>query len=75
MRMINGPAQFALIGLVILVFFAILLIQQNLPNLAKYPIARRAYVHLYNGLYVDIPFSRLVRRFCPIYAQPKGVKS
>ena len=74
-RMINGPAQFALIGLVILVFFAILLIQQNLPNLAKYPIARRAYVHLYNGLYVDIPFSRLVRRFCPIYAQPKGVKS
>ena len=74
-RMINGPAQFALIGLVMLVFFAILLIQQNLPNLAKYPIARRAYVHLYNGLYVDIPFSRLVRRFYPIYAQPKGVKS
>ncbi|MHB8165722.1 MAG: NADH-quinone oxidoreductase subunit L [Sulfuricella sp.] len=74
-RLINGPGQFALIGLVMLVFFAILLIQQNLPNLAKYPIARRAYVHLYNGLYVDIPFSRLMRRFCPIYAQPKGVKS
>ena len=74
-RMINGPAQFAIIGLVMLVFFAILLIQQNLPNLVKYPIARRAYVHLYNGLYVDIPFSRLVRRFYPIYAQPKGVKS
>lgn len=74
-RTINGPGQFALIGLVMLVFFAILLIQQNLPNLARYPIARRAYVHLYNGLYVDIPFSRLVRRFCPIYARPKGVKS
>ncbi|MHB1670333.1 NADH-quinone oxidoreductase subunit L [Thiomonas sp.] len=76
-RMINGPAQFALIGLVMLVFFAILLIQQNLPNLAKYPIARRAYVHLYNGLYVDIPFSRLVQRVWPTrdisYAQPKGV--
>ncbi|MHB1271942.1 MAG: NADH-quinone oxidoreductase subunit L [Rhodanobacter sp.] len=76
-RMVNGPAQFALIGLVMLVFFAILLIQQSLPNLAKYPIARRAYVHLYNGLYVDIPFSRLVQQFWPIqavpYAQPKEV--
>ena len=83
-RMINGPSQFPLIGLVMLVFLVILLIQQNLPNLAKYSIARRAYVHLYNGLYVDIPFSRLMRRLCPIYNQPeshpiypkpKGVKS
>lgn len=76
-RIVNGPTQFALIGLVMLVFLAILLIQQNLPSLAKYPIARRAYVHLYNGLYVDIPFSRLVQRFWPIqavpYTQPKGV--
>ena len=73
-RTVNSPIQFVLIGLIMLVFFTILLIQQNLPNLAKYPIARRAYVHLYNGLYVDIPFSRLVQRFCPIYKQPKGVK-
>ena len=73
-RMINGPTQFALIGLVVLVFFIILLIQQNLPNLLKYPFACRAYVHLYNGLYVDIPFSRLIRRFFPIVTQPKGVK-
>lgn len=76
-RLANGPVQFALIGLVMLVFFALLLIQQNLPRLAQYPIARRAYVHLYNGLYVDIPFSRLVQRVWPIrdvsYAQPKGV--
>jgi NAD(P)H-quinone oxidoreductase subunit 5 len=76
-RMVNGPTQFAIIGLVMLTFFVILLIQQNLPNLAKYPIARRAYVHFYNGLYVDVPFSRLVQRFWPIqaalYTQPKGV--
>ncbi|MBW8072500.1 MAG: NADH-quinone oxidoreductase subunit L [Ferrovum sp.] len=76
-RMVNGPAQFTLIGLVMLTFFAILLIQQNLPNLVQYPIARRAYVHLYNGLYVDIPFSRLLQRFWPMqtapYDQPKGV--
>ena len=78
-RMINGPTQFALIGLVMLVFLVILLIQQNLPNLAQYPIARRAYVHLRNGLYVDIPFSRLVQQFWSIqavpYTQSKGVKS
>ncbi|MHB8247411.1 MAG: NADH-quinone oxidoreductase subunit L [Acidithiobacillus sp.] len=76
-RLINGPAQFPLIGLVMLVFFVILLIQQSLPNLTKYPSARRAYVHLSNGLYVDIPFSRLVQRLWPIqavpYVQPKGV--
>ena len=76
-RMVDGPAQFTLIGLVMLTFFAILLIQQNLPNLVQYPIARRAYVHLYNGLYVDIPFSRLLQRFWPMQAapcnQPKGV--
>ncbi|VAY88557.1 NADH-quinone oxidoreductase subunit L [mine drainage metagenome] len=78
-RMVTSPTQFALVGLVMLTFFSILLIQQNLPNLAKYPMARRAYVHLYNGLYVDIPFSRLLQRFWPIqtvpYAQPKGVQS
>ncbi|EQD42781.1 NADH dehydrogenase (Quinone), partial [mine drainage metagenome] len=78
-RMVSSPTQFALVGLVMLTFFSILLIQQNLPNLAKYPMARRAYVHLYNGLYVDIPFSRLLQRFWPTqaahYAQPKGVQS
>jgi NAD(P)H-quinone oxidoreductase subunit 5 len=76
-RIVNGPAQIPLIGVVMLVFFTILLIQQSLPNLGKYPVARRAYVHLYNGLYVDIPFSRLVQWFWPIQAvphvQPKGV--
>nr|AGE14101.1 putative uncharacterized protein [uncultured prokaryote] len=75
-QMANSPTQLALIGLVVLTFFTILLIQQNLPNLVQYPIMRRAYVHLYNGLYVDIPFSRLLQRFWPIQTapvQPKGV--
>ncbi len=76
-RMVSGPTQLALIGMVMLTFFAILVIQQNLPNLGRYKIARSAYVHFYNGLYVDVPFSRLVQRFWPIqtapYAQSKGV--
>ena len=74
-RITSDPVQFVLIGMIMLVFFAILLIQQNLPKLARYPIARRAYVHLYNGLYVDIPFSRLVQRLFPVHVQQEGVKS
>lgn len=66
--------QFALIGMIMLVFFAILLIQQNLPKLIRYPIARKAYVHLNNGLYVDIPFTRLVQRLFPADVEQKGVK-
>ncbi|MHB8354648.1 MAG: NADH-quinone oxidoreductase subunit L, partial [Burkholderiales bacterium] len=76
-RKLNDTGQFALVGLVMLVFVSILLIQQSLPKLAKYSIVRGAYVHFYNGLYVDIPFSRLVRRFWPIqaipYTKPKEV--
>lgn len=75
MRVSNDPIQFALIALTMVVFFGLLLIQQNLPNLAKYPFARRAYVHLYNGLYVDIPFTRLVQRLFPVKAQQQGVES
>ena len=75
MPLINGPGQFVLIGLVMLVFFGILLIQQSLPELDRYPFVRRAYVHLYNGLYVDIPFSLLVQRVFPIYVKQKGAKS
>ena len=74
-RIANDPVQFVLIGMTMLVFFAILLIQQNLPNWAKYPFARRAYVHLYNGLYVDIPFTRLVQRLFPVHVLQKEVKS
>ena len=72
-RVSNDPVQFVLIGMTMLVFFAILLIQQNLPNLSRYPVARKVYVHLYNGLYVDIPFTRLVQRLFPVIPN-KGVK-
>ncbi|MHB1656255.1 MAG: NADH-quinone oxidoreductase subunit L [Burkholderiales bacterium] len=74
-RISRDPVQFVLIGMILLVFFAIILIQQNLPKLARYPVARRAYVHLYNGLYVDIPFSRLVQWLFPVHVSQKGVKS
>ncbi|MHB1566730.1 MAG: NADH-quinone oxidoreductase subunit L [Acidiferrobacter sp.] len=69
-RMVNGPAQFPVIGLVMFVFLAMFLIQQSIPSLTKTPWARRVYVHLYNGMYVDIPFSRLVRKVWPIRKAP-----
>jgi len=76
-RLINGPAQFALIVLVMLVFVSILMIQQSLPKLLGNPFSRRIYVYLHNGLYVDIPFSRLVGRIwrtpSTSYTHPKGV--
>ncbi len=76
-RLINGPAQFALIALVMVVFLSILVIQQSLPKFLGNPFSRRVYVYLYNGLYVDIPFSRLVSRIWGIRStsltQAKGV--
>lgn len=78
-RIVNGPAQFPIIGLVMVVFLTIFLIQQSLPRLVRNPLAHRAYVHLYNGLYVDIPFSRLVRKVWRMRsipsAQQRGVRS
>ena len=76
-RLINGPAQFAIIALVMMVFVSILVIQQSLPKLLGNPVSRRVYVYLLNGLYVDIPFSRLVSRIWGIQptslTQAKGV--
>jgi len=77
-RLINGPDQFALIALVMVVFISILVIQQSLPKFLGNPFSRRVYVYLYNGLYVDIPFSRLVSRIWGIRStslntQAKGV--
>jgi NAD(P)H-quinone oxidoreductase subunit 5 len=76
-RLINGPAQFVIIGLVMLVFVSILVIHQSLPKLLGNPFSRKIHVYLYNGLYVDIPFSRLVRRIWNTQATPytkvKGV--
>ena len=72
-RITNDPVQSILIIMVMLVFFGILWVQQNLPHMAKYPIVRRIYVHLYSGLYIDIPFSRLMQRLFPLHPQRKGV--
>ncbi len=58
-------ARDGLLGLVTLVFVGLLLVQQMLPRLLRHPFWQALYVHLYNDLYIDMLFTRLVRRFGP----------
>ncbi|MDA8195074.1 MAG: proton-conducting transporter membrane subunit [Thermaerobacter sp.] len=61
----GGMVQDGLLGLIIAVFVGLLLVQQMLPRLAQHPFWQAVYVHLYNDLYIDMVFSRLIRRAGP----------
>ncbi|PSR29602.1 MAG: hypothetical protein C7B43_08055 [Sulfobacillus benefaciens] len=63
----TGVVQDALLGLIVMVFVALLLIQQMLPRLLKQPVWHAIFVHLYNDLYVDMIFSRWIQKFSPPY--------
>ena len=62
----TGTMQEALAGLIVVVFLGLLFVQQMLPRNLRKPFWQAAYVHLYNGLYVDIFFNRMVRSFGPV---------
>ena len=53
-------SQTVILGAVSFVFLALLLIQTLLPRILEKPFWRAVYVHLYNGLYVDILITRIV---------------
>ncbi|WP_181363141.1 proton-conducting transporter membrane subunit [Sulfoacidibacillus thermotolerans] len=55
-----------LLGLITAVFVGLLLIQQMLPRIRYYPFWQYVYVHLYNGLYMDMLLTRWVQKFGPI---------
>lgn len=55
-----------LAGLIVVVFLGLLFVQQMLPRNFRKPFWRATYVHLYNGLYIDILFNRMVRIFGPV---------
>ncbi|AFS54010.1 NADH dehydrogenase subunit 5 [Leptospirillum ferriphilum] len=63
------PFQSALLGAVSGVFLGLFLVQQFLSRILEKPFGRAAYVHLYNGFYVDILIARLVRE--PAAAQAR----
>ncbi|MGC8528961.1 MAG: proton-conducting transporter membrane subunit [Leptospirillia bacterium] len=60
--------QKGILGAIIVVFIALLLIGQKLPELLGKPFWQGLYVHLYNGLYVDIFIARMVGRPAPAMA-------
>ena len=60
-----GVVHDGLWGLISLVFVGFLLVQQMLPWILRRPLGQAIYVHLYNDLYLDMIFTRLVRRFGP----------
>ena len=58
-----GAVQDWFLGLIVAVFVGLLLVQQMLPRIMHKPFWQTGYVHLYNGLYIDMVFTRLVRSF------------
>lgn len=64
----------AVLGAVLIgAFLAVLVLQALLPRRAERPAWRAAYVHLFNGLYVNAAADRLIGRFWPV--APQGARS
>ena len=57
--------QYFLLGLVAVVFLGLSYFQSVLTSQPATPWLQRLYVHLYNGLYTDLPVERLVYRVWP----------
>lgn len=58
-----GLVRDGLLGLIIVVFVGLLFVQQMLPRILRHPLGQAIYVHLYNDLYIDMVFTRMIRRF------------
>ena len=56
---------YLLLGLVAVVFLGLSYFQSVLTSQSAAPWLQRLYVHLYNGLYTDLPVERLVYRVWP----------
>ena len=59
------PGQYLLLGLVAVVFLGLSYFQTVLTGGPAAPWLLRLYVHLYNGLYTDLPVERMVYRVWP----------
>jgi len=59
------PGHYLLLGLVAVVFLALSYFQAVLTSGPPAPWLLRLYVHLYNGLYTDLPVERMVYRVWP----------
>jgi NAD(P)H-quinone oxidoreductase subunit 5 len=60
-----SPLEYAFLGLVVTVFLALSLLQTVLVHHDERVWVQRLYIHLYNGLYTDLPIERLIYRLWP----------
>lgn len=60
------PVEYTLLVAVAVVFLGLSYVQSVLLYQTHLPWIRRLYVHVYNGLYVDLPVERLVYRLWPV---------
>jgi NAD(P)H-quinone oxidoreductase subunit 5 len=60
----NGLFQKTLIAAIIIVFMALLFLQQALKSRQSQQF-ENVYVHLYNGLYIDVYITRMLQRIWP----------
>jgi NAD(P)H-quinone oxidoreductase subunit 5 len=67
-RETGGAFQTALAILVIAVFAGLLLIQQAFKS-GRSRLQQALYVHLYNGLYIDVYLTRVLERIWPAPAR------
>lgn len=63
---LRGPLDLSIVGLVIVLFGAVTVLQNTMPYRMSEPRWRALYVHLFNGLYVNAVTNRLVQRWWPI---------
>lgn len=59
-RLPSSVGEYALLVLIVAVFLGLLAVQQVLPRVMSKPRWRAAYVHMYNGLYVDLALTRVM---------------
>jgi NAD(P)H-quinone oxidoreductase subunit 5 len=64
-----GPFQYALALAIVLVFLALMVLQQVLRH-APAALGDGFYLHLYNGLYIDVFITRLLQRVWPSPTPP-----
>jgi NAD(P)H-quinone oxidoreductase subunit 5 len=63
---LRGPLDLAIVGLVIVGFGLVTVLQNTMPYRMGDSRWRALYVHLFNGLYVNAMTNRLIQRWWPV---------
>jgi NAD(P)H-quinone oxidoreductase subunit 5 len=65
LRAADGGYQTALAVAVVAVFLGLLAVQELLRSSVRSPRIEALYLHLYNGLYIDVYLTRILQRLWP----------